>query len=185
MKHLKAWSVVMLCCVFFNNIVYAKNLKRGTKSIGGSSSYLLFGNTEYDDGDTTERFKIGMTFGSLVRTNFEMGAGFEYGYNEYEYATSTTKKEFYTLAPYVTKHVPITSLSNLTFTGQVSFSKTKHENGNSVTYKTWLVSVGWEHFVSGSAAFNFSLNHEESFNDDSEVVGQESTYTNIALKLYF
>jgi len=184
-KDIRIQSIFLLCCVLACNTVSAKELKKGTKSIGGSTSYLLFGNTEYDDGDATERFRLGMDFGSLIENNFELGAGFEYGYNEYDYGTSTTKREFYTIAPYATKHVPVSTLSNITFTGKVSFSKTKHENGDSVTYKTWLFSVGWEHFMSNRVAFNFSLNHEESFDDDSQVVGQESTYTNIAMKVYF
>jgi hypothetical protein len=124
---------------------HAFRIPKGTISLGGASD-LSVGRKDTDNSDTMDRFRISVESGYFFMDNLEIGAHAGLSYADSDRSDCTS----YTLAPFLTYHLPVNDKSNFYLTGRVGFAKSEcdYDRYSSDGDGTlWSVGAGWEYFL--------------------------------------
>ncbi len=174
-------ALAILIC----NPGYSKDLPQGSMSIGGQSSYFSFGEVELENGNSTTSYGFGASMGYFISQNLEVGAGFSYSRSESDTGLSSTGSRQYSIAPFFTKHIPVSKTNNFILTGGINYIKRTSSSGTDSSHKSWQVGAGVMHFFTGSVATSITFNHLEIIDADGSYIEYEQTYVDIGLKLFF
>lgn len=160
---MKIVLVILTTFVFIFSVTVfeteARLIKKGTISIGGSSSFGL-SDENYDKGrDQTSLYFNGQV-GYFIYDQVEVGANFGLSYFNYS-DSSIDNITRYSIGPFATYHIPLNDKSNIYIGGGLGYTQTKYdydsggdddEDGISIS-----ASSGWEYFFTPTVACHLGL----------------------------
>jgi len=191
-KPVMLFLVIISLAPFDSDAALAKDIAKGTWSIGASST-AIFSWHDIDDEDNTgdnnsSSYNLSLEFGYFSWKNFEAGTAIMLHYHD----NDDVQGYSYFFSPYITYHLPLNSKSNIYTTIGGGYGRAKYsfndQDDNNVTEKSVYAELGYEYFFSDNVAFNLGILGEQVYSDVSEKVGSDSINqlaTRLRLKLYF
>jgi hypothetical protein len=168
---------------------YAFTIKKGTISLGGSSS-LSAGRYDTDGTTSLDHTSGSINSGYFLIDNLEFGGQLNFGYIKSDESDS----KCFAISPFLTYHIDLNETSNIYLTGMYGYRKSYNDDDEISDGTLLSAEIGWEYFFNPNVAGKIGIGYtrrETTYesNDDYQVVDSSTTSTffgtYIGLKVYF